>query len=561
MFYRVLDFTMAIFLLLELFVLITAASSVPVPQLPPPGQSQVTEAPKPATFIFYYIRLCGDDCNADEDDGGCKCDVDCDAYGDCCGDSATRLPEACDCAAHTPNKNLKGLQFTCQSIFLDSEIEVMQGEAFWMVSSCSVDWIEEVGESGKAVLEECISQVRDLPPVTDTVTGVVYKNQHCAVCNGVESPIPWSVSVSCTSYIYKLLEEKFISEVSAQLIREQCKVCSFQPPKNTRRPRACFPTIDTCLDSTDEGVLQFASSPESYATLVSECVNGSYSPRVCSSTPGIYRNFDCLKCNGWCKTYWEFPDTRGEGEFPNQCIPDVDPPTQSYSTTSTPPSDATVTDVNSSNGGSTSGEDTMTGSGSGEMETSISIETVTDEFPTILVGVGVTPAFTITLQSFGRESVLIIEQETELVRLNIDCPEGQAMVGLECRDTLCPENSVSVDGRCQSLQPNNLFKTSKLPNSSKGTNESKDDLFIVYPTELVSLNHTEYIQLSNNTALVDGMEVEVLGYSEDGQPLICLGNFTLIEINTTLYFYPVGFIELTYVGCSLSVIGSALVHC
>ena len=59
--------------------------------------------------------------------------------------------------------------------------------------------------------------------------------------------------------------------------------------------------------------------------------------------------------------------------------------------------------------------------------------------------------------------------------------------------------------------------------------------------------------------LVDGKEFEVLGYSERGQPLICPDNFTTVNTTNNFFFYPVGFIELTYIGCSLSVIGSALV--
>ena len=84
--------------------------------------------------------------------------------------------------------------------------------------------------------------------------------------------------------------------------------------------------------------------------------------------------------------------------------------------------------------------------------------------------------------------------------------------------------------------------------------------FLDCPTELVPLNDTEFTQLSNNTVrLVDGEVKDVLGYSEDGQPLICSDNVTTIEVNTTLFSYPPGFLELTYIGCSLSVIGSSLV--
>ena len=161
--------------------------------------------------------------------------------------------------------------------------------------------------------------------------------------------------------------------------------------------------------------------------------------------------------------------------------------------------------------------------------------------------------FTITLSNLG-DGFVSVATETETLNVTVDCPEGQAPVGLECRDTICPQGFVSVDGRCFSQQnPRVSDDRNQSANASGG-------FFLDCPTELVPLNDTEFTQLSNNTVqLVDGEVKDILGYSEDGQPLICPDNVTTIEVNSTLFSYPTGFLELTYIGCSLSVIGSSMV--
>ena len=65
--------------------------------------------------------------------------------------------------------------------------------------------------------------------------------------------------------------------------------------------------------------------------------------------------------------------------------------------------------------------------------------------------------------------------------------------------------------------------------------------------------------ITNDTVLVNDEVINVLGYSADGQPLICPDNVTTVQRTRLLFSYPVGYLELTYIGCSLSVIGSALV--
>ena len=101
----------------------------------------------------------------------------CEAYRDCCGISPAQRPNAC--SEQSPNPDLEGLKFVCRSVYLDSSIEVMENEAFWMVTSCQENWLQEIDdiERGRVVLSNCLSDNSTLPPVSDAVTGIVYKNE------------------------------------------------------------------------------------------------------------------------------------------------------------------------------------------------------------------------------------------------------------------------------------------------------------------------------------------------------------------------------------------------
>ena len=491
-------------------------------------------------------RSCAEECRTydiERDGGLCKCDTDCEVYGDCCGPLPNQRPESCE---HTsPNTNLDGLQFTCQSIFLDSAINVMKYEAFWMVSRCSVDWIEEVGESGEAVLEGCISETRNLPPVTDIVTGVVYKNQHCALCNRVENVLPWQASIVCTDYLYQLLNTTPISELSVTIFQEQCQACSYQPPSSVQPPRACYPTTDTCSEVLIKGS-------------DNECVNGSYNLQTettLSADPQVYRNRACARCDGVDSTTCLVEKFRGTNVVPRQCKPvtvDSSSPTTPAITLSTEvPATTPFLPPELPSKVPASTEFPLLPP---FIPTSIIIEN-NNKFilPVDPEPINQGIPFTITLSNLGGGRVSV-QSEMVSVNVTVDCPEGQAAVGLECRKTVCPENFVSVDGRCFSPQAP-VGRNA----DNQSTNETANGSFLNCPTELVPLNDTEFTQLNNNTVLVDGKEFEVLGYSEHGQPLICPDNFTTVNTTNNFFFYPVGFIELTYIGCSLSVIGSALV--
>ena len=79
----------------------------------------------------------------------------------------------------------------------------------------------------------------------------------------------------------------------------------------------------------------------------------------------------------------------------------------------------------------------------------------------------------------------------------------------------------------------------------------------------IALDESEYQLINESTVLFQGEVYPVIEYDANDRPLICVDfNRTgEIEINTTVTFlqYPKGFAELTYIGCSLSIIGSIMI--
>ena len=145
---------------------------------------------------------------------------------------------------------------------------------------------------------------------------------------------------------------------------------------------------------------------------------------------------------------------------------------------------------------------------------------------------------TITFSSIGNRLAL----EADTVVLRVDCPDGQVAVGFSCRPVICPGGFSR--GREQCVFVSNSSLIGDLVNCSSG---------------LVTLHDTEFTNLSNDTILFEGEMYNVVKFNANGSATICPPNATTIFPNSTTFSYPVGYFILTYIGCSLSVVGCALV--
>ena len=142
------------------------------------------------------VPVCSLPLDPDEEQVGslCRCDSNCTLYGDCCDSYVQSL----DSTSTDVGGRLDGF-FECRSIHLDRMTQPAWGESFWMVSACPVDWMagQEHDQLRLEILNNCSRDSDDLPPVTDLQTGLVYKNEYCAVCHQVTSLIRWEYTFEC----------------------------------------------------------------------------------------------------------------------------------------------------------------------------------------------------------------------------------------------------------------------------------------------------------------------------------------------------------------------------
>ncbi|XP_064399443.1 uncharacterized protein LOC135345926 [Halichondria panicea] len=463
--------------------------------------------------------------------GLCKCDGKCELFGDCCESTLNTI---------TPPG------FVCRSIYPDNRIEPQVNESFWMVSSCPSSWSTDDATQA-LVRDNCVSLNSSLPPITDISTGMVYSNDFCAICNRARGFAVWQPDLACTSYVYEQLAAVGIQQLLAMdptIFQTQCQTCSYQAPSLTSipRPRSCFPSISSCLDlSSLEVLTRQELSEEMYTAMIKTCENGPYDI-VMTKSGTLYRNQNCAVCNGE-QIYLCLTDssTSLRTEIPLECAPVHRP-----------------------------------------------LEGIVPPLPT-RNGI----PFTITLSNLGGGQVQVSVM-TEMVTVTVDCPDGEAALGLECRPTLCPEGYIENGGRCAFLIGSSANTTTQCLSGFVALNISDyvfvDNDTLLYngqvlmivefdligqpvvclnnslfgeffdcPSGLVALNNSEFTDLGNNTIVYEEELFSIVEYDDFGRPIICPPNGTTIVRSVTIYSYPEGYFILTYIGCSLSVIGSAIV--
>ena len=176
----------------------------------------------------------------------CYCDRSCPIYGDCCHDAEVTPKTALD------------RRFSC----------VNSGRStFWMITSCSRSWITDQLADGVANVNEIVSLCEDPtvtrasykivpPPVTDGSTELVYRNEFCARCNGLQqsNQISWSIQLGCPVFIPRPVNPGGDSEVQTNFTLDElldlCPVNHYQHPTSLSYPRGCKPDFPTGLITT-----------------------------------------------------------------------------------------------------------------------------------------------------------------------------------------------------------------------------------------------------------------------------------------------------------------------
>ena len=472
----------------------------------------------------------------------CSCDRECWVYGDCCANAS--ICDASDTDQNTANR-LDGL-LQCRSIHLDPRTQPDWIESFWMVSACPADWL--AGRNDQLLLDtlnNCTSGSANLPPVTDVESGIVYKNEYCAVCHEVETFQLWGYRFECTPWLRDMVESPDF-QLTIEIVERECIPCGFRRPQGLPFARNCLHnslTYEACLRREElQDVTRVPIEEEQYQEIVSQCQSGPVSP-VVMSDPKFppFQNQYCAICNAinvnvatedlTCvfNPYFYRDETDHCEEEAANLMP-VRPTTP----TPTPLTLPTVSLRPS--------DDNFTAQPDRPLFIAPPLDYDYDFVP---------DSFTIFLDVNGDSQV--VRTETVSVTIPISCSDGQVFdpITQMCRATICPESARGES--CAIVQNITL---------SRGSNTTENDS-LPCDGALIALNDSEFQLLTDNqTLLFRDEEFDILDYI-DNMPIICT-NFSengTVDINITVLFYsyPAAFSIVTYIGCSLSLFGCALV--
>ena len=370
----------------------------------------------------------------------CRCDEECGLFGDCC-------PR---CEITTSRRN-EAFLFDCRSTYLDSSIVPGENEAFWMVSACPETWGDSLEET--FIEGNCTDGASNLPPVSDTTTGQIYKNEYCAVCNRAMGIIAWRYQLVCSLNL-SVLAGQLGFVLTREILEEECDPCSFVQPElslSDSMARTCYPHVASCLEQSElEANTGTPFNNVSYNNLVEQCTtnSGPYSLISTDSSVAPFRNQYCAMCNSV-----------------NVGLSCYTPPVERHTCTLTP---ATVPPMATTRSPGPTGPPGLTN----QIATTVAPATTvppltvptgppssTTDFPTVPGTAGRPLSFSFSLVlDIKNDGMVVATSNVITTTITVTCSEGEVFdpASDECRLTPCPEGrctlrdfgSTSSDGNC-----------------------------------------------------------------------------------------------------------------
>ena len=479
--------------------------------------------------IIEDLDYCGQSCpssceEAEDENAVCRCDSECERYGDCCSPSSGRL----NCTGgEQGTQPLAGLQ--CRSIHLDSRTQADRMEAFWMVSACPDDWpANQDDEVLREVGEKCRYGSDTLPPVTDLDDGVVYKNEYCAVCHQVTNIQPWTYRFGCSPCLEDKLTNQNIN-LTHEIIKEECIACGFHFPQTGPPPRPCLHdslVIGECLAREvleEETGLRWEE--EIYEDILLRCQTGPFRPvdtNYCYYPP-TYRNQYCAICNAVktarlnCGNPYKNPY-----ETLDYCLLEAG----SCNSRSQKSLEPDMSGIHTTPGGSRTRKSMPSDSGSDENSTAQSIPLLTTIPPRVCGStVFEYSSFSLLFDVTGDSGMITSDIASSSITMS--CTEGQVFdpISQACRQTICPEGYETHPGSCAIVQGLTLA----------GTYNSSNDSQVMCDEGLIVLSESEFELLDNDTLLFHNDMFEIVGYN-GSSPIIC-SNFRTGPQNVTVFYY------------------------
>ena len=483
----------------------------------------------------------------------CRCDPLCMLYGDCCSEASRRTCNSTSTisVAHPP--------FFCQdsnslSISnINSPIIITPSFFwYWMVTVCPDDWVmtgDTIGQELRQTIENmCINTTQRLPPATDMNTGFDYRNDYCAICNGVnpEHVIRWEYDYECTPEYRDLIQSTDDYTLTEDDLARFCFLKRSKKPSfnllSTGQPsppeRFCYPMKPpSCLDRDSlQNVTGVQWNDTIYQTVKAKCFGTIQTPVTHYTNHFLpFRNRECAVCNG-------FPENELDCFIPQVLGGQVSPgpSLQPFSV---------LLDINN---------DGLILVSSDVISTSLQVLCSTTEIYDPVLRACRSTEFQDCIQRMS-------DGDTVALLVNGEC------VTSNCKKQLMALN----DSNSFSFYNSTAVNYGSVIFAIEYTNAQGEPVVcvdvsgvgtevVVCNGSLISLNVSDIFSYVDENSVAYGGEVYDVEFNNSrGEPVICVdfsNNGTLVT-NTTIeyYAYPIGFFILTYIGCSLSVIGCALV--
>ena len=207
----------------------------------------------------------------------CYCDNLCVTYGDCCHNANV-----------TRYDGIKNTSFSCQYL------PTIHGLWFiFVVDTCPDGTDYQLGELCADTNNK--GNIYRMTPVSSLSTGILYKNMHCAICNGVFDYIFWRAKLRCewTSKDHLTFGNMTFKEM---FFRDDCFMFDL-PPLDNITYRQCYPHINSCPENTYESTTLSSQYIENNDT---DCETGDN--KYVFTSYEIYKNPSCYECNTGVKT-------------------------------------------------------------------------------------------------------------------------------------------------------------------------------------------------------------------------------------------------------------------
>ncbi len=262
-------------------------------------------------FAFFLVLVAPsyqscpscESCSSEAEGMSCNCDANCALFGDCCGSLSP--PASCPPPSLPPLH--PGAVFNCQPITENGSTALNNGsKGYLMVSSCPV--CSEHAQGASELLDNCTStKLTSFPPVTDINTGIVYRNQYCAYCNGVKDFAAWPVDLKCSVKVNGLLSSGNLSTLlnDTTILLQECQVSQYRAPSgfsNASLPRSCLVSTTTCLPITQLKEFMGPQANTLFFEMEHNCTSGLHN-LVIGDDGTVYKNAACASCNAVNQSY------------------------------------------------------------------------------------------------------------------------------------------------------------------------------------------------------------------------------------------------------------------